>query len=198
MKEKVIDSFIKGYLFDIEKQIKSLDYQKINVIINVLNEAYKNNKNIFIIGNGGSATTAMHFSCDLGKNTVREFNDKKEKRFRVIPLTANIATITAIANDISYEEIFSQQLLNLISKGDVLIAISASGNSKNILKAVEIAKESGAIVIGLIGFNGGKLKDISDYYIIVNSNSYGVVEDMHHMLAHIINYSLKDIKDKFE
>ncbi len=195
MKDDIINNCIKEYLLDVEEQIKNLDLKKIHNIVNVLNNAYRNGKNIFVVGNGGSAATAIHISCDLGKGTVKDINNKKEKRFRVFPLTANIATITAIANDINYEEIFSQQLLNIMSKGDVLIAISASGNSKNIIKAVEIAKEFGLTIIGLIGFDGGKLKDISDYSIVVRSNSYGVVEDIHHMLGHILHYCLKSIKD---
>lgn len=196
MKKEIIESCIKEYLVDLEKQVKSLSVQKIHELVNVLYNVYKNGKDIYIIGNGGSAATAIHFSCDLGKGTVRNLNDNHEKRFKVVPLTSNIATITAIANDIGYDEVFSQQLLNLMSKGDVLIAISASGNSKNILKAVDVAKETGLIVIGLCGFGGGRLKDVSDYSIVIESNSYGVVEDLHHILAHIINYCLRNIKDK--
>lgn len=192
----MVESSVKEYLLDLEKQLKGLSIQKIHEIVDVLHNAYKNGRNIYIIGNGGSATTAIHFSCDLGKGTVKNLSDKHEKRFKVTPLTANIATLTAIANDIGYDEIFSQQLLNFMSKGDVLIAISASGNSKNILKAVGLAKETGLTVIGFCGFDGGKLKSISDYSIVIKSNSYGVVEDLHHVLAHIIHYCLRNIKDK--
>ena len=195
MEENIINSCMKEYVSDLDKQLKGIPFEKLQKFIEVLLQAYKNNKNIFIIGNGGSATTASHFSCDLGRGTVRNLNDKSEKRFKVMSLATNIATMTAIANDISYDEIFSQQLLNIMSKGDVLIAISASGNSKNILNAVEDAKKAGLIVLGMTGFGGGRLKDISDYSIIVKSSSYGVVEDMHLILQHIITYCLKKIKD---
>ncbi len=195
MKEDVIHSCMKEYVSDLDKQLKDLQPQKLNKFIEVLHNAYKNGKNIFIIGNGGSATTAAHFSCDLSKNTIKNLNDGDEKRFKVMSLTTNIATMTAIANDLSYDEVFSQQLSNLISHGDVLVAISASGNSRNIVKAAEIAKESGATVLGMTGFDGGKLKDISDYSIVVKSNSYGVVEDTHMIMQHIITYCLRRIKD---
>ena len=194
MKEE-ISNYIKEYISSLESQINELDFSKISQIVNVLNNAYKNGKNIFVLGNGGSATTAIHISCDLGKGTVKDVNNRKEKRFKVFPLTANVATMTAIANDIGYDEIFSQQLLNLMSRGDVLIAISASGNSKNVIKAAEVAKEFGLTIIGLIGFDGGKLKDLSDQSIIVKSNSYAVVEDVHHILGHILHYCLRRIKD---
>ena len=195
MKENVIYSCMREYVSDLDRQLKGIPLQKLEKFINILKNAYKNEKNIFIIGNGGSAATASHFSCDLGRGTIRNLSDKSEKRFKVTSLTTNIATMTAIANDISYDEIFSQQLLNIMSKGDVLIAISASGNSKNILNAAEAAKKSGLTVLGMTGFDGGKLKEISDYSIIVKSNSYGVVEDMHLILQHIMTYCLKKTKD---
>jgi len=194
MKTEIINSSIKEYLSDLYKQIDSLQFNKIQKVIEILHGAYKKGKNIYIIGNGGSATTAMHFSCDLGKGTVRDMNNKKEKRFKVIPLTANIATMTAIANDLSYDEIFSQQLLNVMSEGEVLIAISASGNSKNILNAVHVAKEAGLTVIGLTGFDGGKLKDMCNCSIVVESDEYGVVEDVHLILNHLINYCFRKIE----
>ena len=195
MKKEMIDSAIREYLSDLEAQIKNLSLQKVHKVLDILHQAYKKGRNIYVIGNGGSATTAMHFSCDLGKGTIKNYNDKKEKRFRVFPLTGNIATMTAIANDIGYDEVFSQQLLNLMAKGDVLIAISASGNSKNILNAVKVAKEAGVIAIGLTGFDGGKLKDVANHSIVVKSNKYGVVEDLHLILNHIIHYCFRKIKD---
>ena len=195
MEENTIQSYIKEYVSDLDKQLKSIPFEKLQEFIEVLLQAYKNNRNIFIIGNGGSATTASHFSCDLAKGTIRDLNDKSEKRFKVTPLTTNIATMTAIANDISYDEIFSQQLLNLMSKGDILVALSASGNSKNILSAVETAKKAGLIVLGMTGFDGGRLKDIADYSVIVKSSSYGVVEDMHLIMEHIMTHCLKRVKD---
>ena len=194
MNNKKNEPFIIKYLDDVKKQLDDLDIGLVSKFIEILHQAYKNDKTVFVIGNGGSATTAIHFSCDMGKGTVKNINDHKEKRFKVIPLPSNIATLTAIANDISYDDIFSQQLVNFMKQGDVLIAISASGNSKNIIKAVKVAKEGSLVVLGLAGFDGGMLKNLSDHCIVVKNNNYGVVEDIHHILSHIINLSLKEIK----
>jgi len=193
----VIDmGFVDDYIKDLQKIIGSLPKGKIEEIVKLIRNAYKNSKNIFIIGNGGSSSTASHFACDLAKNTIKNFNDKNERRLRVISLTDNQALISAIANDISYDDIFSEQLSNLVNKGDLVIGISASGRSKNVLKAVELASKKGAITIGLIGFDGGKLKDIADHSIIVPVKHYGKAEDAHHIIMHIISYYIKDIKLK--
>ena len=188
--------FVDDYIKDLQKIIGSLPKGKIEEIVKLIRNAYKNSKNIFIIGNGGSSSTASHFACDLAKNTIKNFNDKNERRLRVISLTDNQALISAIANDISYDDIFSEQLSNLVNKGDLVIGISASGRSKNVLKAVELASKKGAITIGLIGFDGGKLKDIADHSIIVPVKHYGKAEDAHHIIMHIISYYIKDIKLK--
>src|SRR5512146_2127398 len=131
---------IYDYIQDMHNSLDYLPVKEIREVVNLLHDARLKEKTIFIMGNGGSATTASHFVCDLGKNTRVE----NWPYFRVIGLTDNVASITAYANDEGYENIFSQQLVGLLRSGDVVIAISASGNSKNVLKAIEVANNCGA------------------------------------------------------
>lgn len=192
---KNIIKFSKNYFREAKKAINNLDLGKIKEIVEVLFEAYNNDKKIFIFGDGGSAATASHFACDLGKGTLKNVYDENEKRFKVISLTDNIATITALGNDLSFEDIFSQQLHNLVDKGDVVIGISGSGNSPNVIKAIRYAKKCGAKTIGFLGFKtGGKLSKLVDYKIIVQDNHYGRIEDIHLMLCHLIANSLAELK----
>ncbi len=186
--------FIKNYFKELKKTIDEISVEDIKKITNILYNAYKKNKQIFIIGNGGSASTASHFACDLSKGTLQRIYDEKEKRFRVISLTDNVAHLTALANDLDYNDIFSQQLKNLVNPDDIVIAISGSGNSQNILNAVDTALKSGAITIGFLGFDGGKLKDKVNYYIHIASNHYGRIEDLHLVLSHLISAYLTEMK----
>lgn len=188
--------FGDDYINDLKKILDELPRGKIEKIAGLIYDAYKNDKQIFIFGNGGSSTTASHFACDLGKNTIKDFNNPDEKRLKVISLTDNQALITAIANDISYDDVFSEQLANLVNDGDIAIGISASGKSGNVLKAIELASKKGAITIGLAGFDGGALKDITDYNIVVPIKHYGKAEDAHHIIMHIISYWIKELKLK--
>ena len=146
------------------------------------------------MGNGGSASTASHFACDLGKSTIRQFFEPKVRRFRVISLNDNVPTMTAYSNDLSYDEIFAQQLYNLINDGDVVIAITGSGNSKNVINAIKLAKKYNATTIGMLGFKGGKLKDMLDYVLHFEDDHYGRVEDAHMMFCHIIVNWIMDIE----
>lgn len=182
----------KEYLGELIKALGSLNLEDFDAIVNILLKAYKENKQIFIMGNGGSAALASHFACDLGKGTLQNAYDDKEKRFKVISLADNTALMTAYSNDLSYEQVFSQQLKNLVNKDDIVIGISASGNSKNVINAIELAKKNKAITIGLLGFDGGKLKDIVDFKIWVNSHNYGIAEDIHLALQHMICFTIKE------
>jgi len=146
--------------------------------------AYQNGKCVFIFGNGGSAALASHFACDLGKGTVMENNG--HKRFRVMALTDNVALVTAWANDRCYEHIFAEQLHNFVSPGDVAFAISGSGNSPNVLRALEVARSAGATTIGLAGVEGGKMKNLCDVCIILPSNNMQIVEDFHLSVTHAV------------
>jgi D-sedoheptulose 7-phosphate isomerase len=182
-----IKEFAKNYLSNINRAISEIDLDKIQTVAQVIYNAYKNDKQIFIIGNGGSASTASHFACDLGKGTVKDFS-KRQKRFRVFSLTDNVATLMAFGNDLSFDKVFSEQLKNLINAGDLVIGISASGNSPNVVKAIEYAKSVGAKTVGLLGFTtGGKLKRLVDFEITVQDNHYGRSEDIHLIIVHLIS-----------
>ena len=174
------------YLNQFKKTLESLDLEDLNSIIDSLLKAYREDKQVFIMGNGGSAVLASHFACDLSKGTLNNVYNDKEKRFKIISLTDNVALMTAYSNDLGYEHVFSQQLKNLLNEDDIVIGISSSGNSSNIINAINLAKKNKAVTIGFMGFDGGKLKDIVDLKIWVNKNNYGMVEDIHSALQHMI------------
>lgn len=175
-----------NYLSQISQALNQINVEEIQKIANILLDAYNNDKTVFIMGNGGSASTASHMACDLGKGTLKNTYNSREKRLKVVSITDNTATITAYANDLSYEDIFSQQLHNLIKYQDVLIAISGYGNSPNIVKALKYARSKGAVTIGLLGNKGGKAKKFTDVNIIIKSSNYGVIEDLHLTLNHLL------------
>ena len=173
---------IKEYIEGLKKCIEELSIRDIEETASIISDASKKGKRIFIMGNGGSATTATHFARDLQIGTAVAGNP----RLRVTCLADNVASITSIANDINYESIFVEQLIGQLEEGDVVIGISASGNSPNVLKAIEYARQNGAVTIGFIGFGGGKLKELTHKSIILSSKDYGQVEDVHMALVHII------------
>ncbi|MBI2662467.1 SIS domain-containing protein [Candidatus Woesearchaeota archaeon] len=189
---------ITNYIEELKKTIDKLPLLNVKKATGLIFDAYTNDKQIFIIGNGGSASTASHFACDLNKGTLQRVYDDDEKRLRVISMTDNVSLLTAYGNDLSYEDIFSQQLRNFINKGDLLIVITGSGNSKNILKGIETAKKVGATVLGMLGFDGGEAKEMVDYHIIVPSNNYGPIEDIHMVLTHLIASHVGKIKREKE
>lgn len=182
-----MNNSINSYIEEIKQAIDNLDKEIIEKVINKIFEAYRENKQIFIMGNGGSASTASHFACDLGKGTIIE----GKNRFRVMSLNDNMAIITAFSNDYGYDYVFVEQLKNLVNSEDIVIAISASGNSNNIIEGVKYAKEKGAYIIGFSGFEGGKLREISDLCLHVENNNYGQVEDIHMFLSHMISQNIK-------
>src|SRR5438105_12488997 len=148
----------------------------------LLERAYRNGHRIFIMGNGGSAATASHFALDLAKNTIMP----GAPRLKAISLTDHVPLITAVSNDTAYEHIFAEQLANMMEPGDVVIGISASGNSQNVINALQLAKESLAATIGLVGAKGGRIKDIVDVYILTPGHNIEQEEDAHLILAHVI------------
>lgn len=174
---------IDDYTDRLKKEFDSLDRDQINDVMNTLLKAYENENTIYIFGNGGSASTASHFVCDFNKGV----SIKLDKKFRFVCLNDNTATVMAIANDCGYENVFSIQLEGKLKKGDVIFAISGSGNSKNIIKAVEYAKTQGNEIISLTGYNGGKLLQLSDHPIHVNINDMQITEDVHMMMCHMIS-----------
>ena len=173
---------IQNYISLEIEVLKRLDYKKISDALNVLTDALKNERVIYIFGNGGSAATASHYQNDFNKG-ISEYTEKK---FRFYCLSDNVATITAIANDISYDEIYRQQLKGRLSKNDIVIAISGSGNSKNVINAVDYAKSVETYVIGLTGYNGGILGKLADLHLHADINSMQITEDIHMILDHLM------------
>ncbi|MFZ0544592.1 MAG: SIS domain-containing protein, partial [Candidatus Promineifilaceae bacterium] len=167
--------------------LDNLPTAKIENVISILHQARLDNKQVFIMGNGGSASTASHFVCDLAKNT----RDNGRPHFRVIGLTDNMASFSAYANDEGYENVFAQQLANLVQSGDIVIAISTSGNSQNVIRAVELAAQRKAQTIGFTGFTGGILGELVDLNVHIRSDSIERVEDVHLMLEHMICVALR-------
>ncbi len=179
---------IQGYLQDLHSTLDMIPSNRIQKMIGLLKEARVNDRQVFAMGNGGSAATASHFVADLGKNTRAE----GLPHFRAFALTDNVASITAYANDEGYENIFSQQLAASVQCNDVVIGISASGNSKNVLKAISLANEKGATTIGLTGFDGGKLGSLAQLHIHIPSNRIEQVEDIHMMIEHMVVSAIKE------
>lgn len=167
-----------------------IDFDVLEQITATIIEAYKNDKTIYVAGNGGSAATASHYKVDFGF-FVRYF---KKKRIKVVSLTDHSPLMTAIGNDNSYYEVFTQQMQDYFNEGDVLIAISASGNSMNVVKAAEYANELGGISIGLVGFEGGKLKDACKIPLFTPNpkGDYGPIEDLHMIICHLLVSYLRE------
>ena len=178
--------FAKDYVENLKGVLDRLPWEAVEQVLQLLEEAYQRRSQVFVIGNGGSAATASHMMNDLCKGTVGHKGDAPWPRFRVVALTDNVALMTAWANDTDYERIFSEPLKTLAQRGDLLVAISASGNSPNIIAAVEAAKQMGVRIVGLAGFGGGKLAKMADVAFVVASNEYGPVEDVHMIFDHII------------
>jgi D-sedoheptulose 7-phosphate isomerase len=174
----------REYFYLYEQVVSRLPFSAMDNATAELLRAYEKGLNVFLFGNGGSAALASHIACDLGKGTVVKGNGSK--RFRVLALTDNIPIMTAWANDSSYEDIFSQQLYNFLEPGDITFAISGSGNSPNVLRALQTARDAGACTIGLTGFDGGKMLAFCDHCIVVPSDNMQIIEDLHLSVAHAI------------
>lgn len=173
---------IQNYLDREIEIIKKLDVEQINTAMQEIERAYQAEGNIYIFGNGGSASTASHYANDFNKG----ISEYLEKKFRFVCLNDNVPTVMAIANDIGYDEVFRFQLRGKLTPNDLVIGISGSGNSKNVLNAIEYAKECGVRTMGIIGYDGGKLLDLADTSILAPIMNMQVSEDMHMMFDHLI------------
>ena len=188
-----IKDYSKSYIDYLSSVLSNISLTDIEKFVEVLLEARERESSIFFIGNGGSAATASHFANDIAIGT-RTY----EKPFRAISLCDNQAVITAIANDDGYEKIFSQQLQVLLKKQDVVVAISASGNSPNLLDAIDTAKKMNAITVGISAFDGGKMKEMVDISVHVptEKGEYGPAEDAHMVLDHLVsNYLMRLVRN---
>jgi D-sedoheptulose 7-phosphate isomerase len=170
------------YFAELARTIPLMPLEAADRLVRVFLEAYESDHTIFLFGNGGSASLASHMACDLGKGT----SNGSTKRLRALALTDNIPLLTAWANDTSYENVFAQQLENFVRPGDVVCAISASGNSPNVLSALRLARNVRAITAGITGFHGGKMKQLCDLCVIVPSNNMQIIEDLHLSIAHAV------------
>ncbi len=194
-----MEEFRKDYYEKLMHGLEQVSAEDLEKVANILLNAWENNKQIFIFGNGGSAATASHFACDLGKGTVENLQDPQEKRFRVLALNDNMSIFSAIANDLSYEDVFAQQLHNVLQKGDVVIGISASGNSPNVVKALHVAKKKSAITVCFVGFEGGKMKALCDAVLHFPEKNYQRSEDAHHIFQHMLmSYICEKQKERTE
>jgi D-sedoheptulose 7-phosphate isomerase len=178
-------NYIEQYLNDQKATIDSIPADAVAKAIEKFKEALKEDRQIFVFGNGGSATNASHFVTDLGKNS----SDKTYRRFRCLSLNDNVGWLTAIGNDYSFEDIFKRQLTNYAKPGDLVMVLSVSGSSPNLVTAVEWCKENNVYTIALVGGKKGKLADLADQLIVIDSEHYGRVEDAHMNICHMICYA---------
>lgn len=173
----------RQYFLDLQRVLANLSHDGLDQIADELARACEAGRMLYLFGNGGSASLASHIACDLGKGTAY---CNGGRRFRVLALTDNLPLLTAWANDSSYEHVFSEQLKNLVQPHDVAFAISGSGNSNNVLNALQVAREAGATTVGISGFQGGKMKSLCDICVIVPSDNMQIIEDIHLAMAHSI------------
>lgn len=174
--------FGNRYLSGLRDVLERFNLDKFDEIVKFILHAYDMGNNIFIMGNGGSASTASHFACDINKGCCIDL----DKKFKMICLNDNIPTMLALANDVSYDAVFQEQMKNFFNPGDLVIGISGSGNSENVLKAIRYANENGGKTIGLSGFSGGKLSQIVDVPFVAEVDDMQKVEDVHMIVVHMI------------
>lgn len=176
--------FSVRYFDELAKVVHEMPKDQVARFVSWIVEAREQGKAIFVLGNGGSATTASHFATDMGKGASLD----RRVRFRILSLTDNVGWMTALGNDLSYEDVFVEQLKNFAEAGDIVVAISVSGNSPNVVKAVEWSASHGCKTVGLLGKDGGRLKDLVDLAIRVPTNHFGRAEDLHLIITHIAGY----------
>src|SRR3954469_2807958 len=176
--------FIRDYLTELDATIRALPHEQIAGIIDAVCDARDRDAQVFVVGNGGSAATASHFAVDLGKGASMT----GDRRFRVISLTDNVPWISALANDLSYADVYVEQLKNFARPGDLLLAFSGSGNSENVLRAVRYANSIGCRTIGLSGFEGGRLREEAQECLVVHADHMGRIEDGHFVIQHLVVY----------
>ncbi len=177
---------LRSYLDEEIEVIRSLDLEAISTAMNVLEKARLEGRHIFICGNGGSAATASHFASDFNKGV----SENLDVKYRFECLSDNVPMMMAVANDFSYDEVFREPLKNKMVEGDIVIGISGSGNSMNVVNAFKYAKDNCATTIAIVGYSGGKLKDMADYCIHVNINNMQIAEDLHMVMDHLMMYTL--------
>ncbi len=187
MTNNSIHNQARGYLQELNRILERLDLESFGKIVDFFLRAYQEGARIFTMGNGGSGATASHLACDINKGCCLDL----DKKFKLLCLNDNLPTMMAVANDIAYEEVFRVPLQNFFVPGDLVLGISGSGNSENVLRAVEWAKKNGGITIGLSGFGGGRLSGLVDVALVVPSNDMQKVEDVHLVVCHMLMQALR-------
>jgi D-sedoheptulose 7-phosphate isomerase len=182
-----VDRTIRRYFYNLTGLVSQLPYNSITQIVSIFLDAFAEQRTVYVFGNGGSAASASHLMCDINKGASAE-----GKRPRVMALTDNASLLTAWANDFGYERVFSEQLKTFIKPRDVAFAISTSGDSPNVLLALETAREYGAMTVGLGGCQGGQMKSLCDVCAIVPSDNVQLVEDLHHAMIHSIFVAVRE------
>jgi len=177
--------YLQNYIDEQKSALESIPVDAVESVIEDFRKALKEDRQIFVFGNGGSASNASHFITDLGKSS----SDKTYRRFRCLSLNENLSWITAIGNDYAYEDIYLRQLENYARPGDMVMVLSVSGNSANLVKALEWCKERNVYTIALVGGKKGRLAELADKVIVINSTHYGRVEDCHMHICHMICYA---------
>ncbi len=175
------------YLLAVQGVLARLDHAIVDRMVDVIWRGYEKGRTLFLFGNGGSAALASHFACDIGKGTIAG----KRKRLKAVALTDNVALITAWANDKAYDAIFAEQLESLAAKGDIVLAISGSGNSPNVIRGLETARRIGAETLVLTGFEGGRAQPLADLCLVVPSDSMQLIEDAHLCATHAIFLAIR-------
>ena len=178
---------IRQYFAAVQGVLDTVPFHAVDAVVDALVDTNRRGNTIYICGNGGSAATATHFACDLAKRPIVD----GQPRYRVLALTDNNALMTALSNDIGYDQVFAEQLLSLVKPGDLVIGISGSGNSANVLNAIRVANAAGATTVGFCGFDGGKLKDMVDIAVHIAHDDMAMIEDVHLMLEHAICEKLR-------
>jgi len=185
-----MEDFVNKYIDGQVSALRSIPASQVANLVSLFREALDKDRQIFVCGNGGSAANASHFVTDLGKGS----SDKTYKRFRCLALNDNVSWMTALGNDYDYSEIFSRQLMNLGRPGDILMVMSVSGSSPNLVKAVDWAKSNGCTSIALVGEKKGKLAAMADHVLVIDDTHYGRVEDAHMGICHMIAYAFMEIE----
>ena len=181
-------AFATQYKANLLDALDTLDLSRVEDLIGVFAKARDEGRQIFVFGNGGSAASANHFACDI----VKGASYGRDKRFKILALSEQIPTMTAYSNDVGYEVIFEEPLKNFANPGDVVMAISGSGNSENVIRAIEYAKSIGCYTVGLSGKNGGRLRPAVDLSIHVDNDHMGRIEDAHMIVCHMVCYHFMD------
>ncbi|NMB45181.1 MAG: SIS domain-containing protein [Firmicutes bacterium] len=185
----MFEPFYRNYLSEFRQTLRALDVRDVEKIMRQLESARQEGRQVFIVGNGGSAASSAHWACDFGKG----LNVGESKRLRVCSLTDNVALSTAISNDIAYDEVFVEQLKNRLNPKDVVIGLSVSGDSENVVRALAYAREQEALAISIVGKAEGRMVRLTDISLVIPSRNYGIVEDTHMFIAHVVSQYMKGL-----